>query len=120
MEVKTYHNLNLDYLNLMTDGDASMKKMMLDILFEELPVDLDWLSKYHNEKDWTNLKSVCHKLKSTLSFIGNDAMTIANMQIESNAMQVQNLDEIPDLIEKLFHWYPIVLKELKSYYNSLT
>lgn len=120
MEVKTYQHLNLDYLELMTDGDPSMKKMMLDILFEELPADLKLLSDYYEKEEWIDLKSISHKLKSTLSFIGNDHMTIANTQIEANAMYVQNLDEIPNLIAKLNEYYPIVMEELKSFYNTLS
>ena len=104
MKVKTYQHLNLDYLDLMTDGDADMKKMMLDILFEELPVEIDMLSKHHAAEAWDELKAVSHKLKSTLAFVGNDQMTVANNQIEHNAMYVENTQDIPTYIGKLNDW----------------
>lgn len=119
MNVKTYQNLNLDYLELMTDGDAEMKKMMLDILFEELPIELEALQQNYNNEDWNELKSISHKLKSTLSFIGNDQMTIANTQIEHNAMYVENTEDIPVLIGEVMDMYPVVLSELKTYYTTL-
>lgn len=119
MEVKTYQHLNLDYLELMTDGDADMKKMMLDILFEELPQEIELLSTHYSSQNWDDLKSIAHKLKSTLTFIGNDKMTIANTQIEHNAMYVENTDDIPGLIDQVEEMQPIVIGELKDYYDSL-
>lgn len=119
MEVKTYENLNLDYLNLMTGGDAEMQKMMLDILFEELPVEIELLSTHYNNQAWDDLKSISHKLKSTLAFVGNDQMTIANTQIEQNAMHVENTDDIPGLIGQIKEMYPKVMEELKGYYAGL-
>lgn len=119
MEVKTYQHLNLDYLDLMTAGDADMKKMMLDILFEELPVELEQLTTHYASGNWDDLKSISHKLKSTLSFIGNEQMTKANDQIEHNAMHVENTDAIPGLIDQVNAKYPVVMEELKAYYGEL-
>ena len=36
-----YNHINLDYLELMADGDTSMKKIMLDMLLDELPAELE-------------------------------------------------------------------------------
>ncbi len=119
MEVKTYQHLNLEYLELMTDGDADMKKMMLDILFEELPVEIEMLSTHYAAAAWKDLGSVSHKLKSTLTFIGNDPMTKANDQIEHNAMYVENTTDIPNLIAQVKEIYPLVMEELKGYYDGL-
>ena len=119
MEVKSYQHLNLEYLELMTAGDAEMQKMMLDILFEELPVEIDMLSTHYAAASWDDLKSVSHKLKSTLAFIGNKPMTTANDKIEHNAMYVEHTDEIPGLINEVKEAYPLVMAELKAYYAGL-
>lgn len=119
MEVNTYQHLNLEYLELMTAGDADMKKMMLDILFEELPVEIEMLSTHYAAAAWDDLKGVSHKLKSTLAFVGNDQMTVANDKIEHNAMYVENTSEIPGLIAQVKEAYPMVIEELKGYYEGL-
>lgn len=119
MEVKTYQHLNLEYLELMTAGDADMKKMMLDILFEELPAEIEMLSTHYAAAAWDDLKSVSHKLKSTLAFVGNDQMTAANDMIEHNAMYVENTADIPGLITQVRDAYPMVMEELKDYYAGL-
>jgi len=119
MEVKTYQHLNLEYLELMTAGDAEMKKMMLDILFEELPVEIEMLSTHYAAAAWEDLKSVSHKLKSTLAFVGNEQMTRANDQIEHNAMYVENTTDIPELIATVKEVAPLATEELKEYYAGL-
>jgi len=119
MEFKTYQHINLDYLNLMTDGDADMKKTMLEILFDELPKEIDLLSIHYASAAWEDLKSISHKLKSTLSFVGNERMTTANNQIEYNAMYVEQTDAIPGLIEEVKSLYPLAIAELKGYYQEL-
>ena len=103
----------------MTDGDADMKKTMLDILFEELPAEIDLLSKHYAAASWEDLKSVSHKLKSTLSFVGNEKMTAANSQIEHNAMYVEHTDAIPGLLDEVKAIYPLAMEELRAYYKGL-
>ncbi|MFK8010087.1 MAG: Hpt domain-containing protein [Saprospiraceae bacterium] len=83
MEVKVYNFINLDYLDMMSDGDLEMKKVMLDMLFEELPTELAKMRELANSEEWKELSSVAHKMKSTLSFVGCDAMTTANTDIET-------------------------------------
>lgn len=119
MEVETYQHINLDYLNLMTDGDNDMKKMMLDILFEEMPQEIALLTTHFEAENWEDLKSIAHKLKSTLMFVGNDQMTIANNQIEHNAMSVENISDIPDLINQVKEFRPLAMDELRAYYDKL-
>ena len=119
MEVKNFQNLNLDYLELMTDGDADMKKMMLDILFEELPQEIEQLSTHYASENWDDLKSIAHKLKSTLTFIGNDQMTVANNQIEHNAVHMVDTEDISVLIDEVKEMVPVVMEELKEYYEGL-
>ena len=82
MEVKVYNFINLDYLDMMSDGDLEMKKVMLDMLFEELPQEIAKMRQLTNTSDWNELKSVAHKMKSTLSFVGCDPMTSSNSDIE--------------------------------------
>ena len=83
MEVKVYNFINLDYLDMMSDGDLEMKKVMLDMLFEELPTELAKMRELANSGEWKELSSVAHKMKSTLSFVGCEAMTTANTDVET-------------------------------------
>jgi HPt (histidine-containing phosphotransfer) domain-containing protein len=104
--------INLDYLDLMSDGDAEMKKTMLLMLLEELPEEIQKLWQAYKINDWVDLRGISHKLKSTLSFVGNEAMTEANKKIEQYAYQQSNLDSIPKFITVLDNLYPSVAKAL--------
>lgn len=115
----TYHYLNLDYLNLMTDGDDEMKKVMIDMLFEELPQELEKMAQLNSESNFEELKSVSHKMKSTLSFIGNDTMTEANKEIEAILKTGGDTEKILGLITTLNELQPNVIAELQSEYNKL-
>ena len=105
--------INLSYLDLMSDGDEEMKLTMIEMLLSEIPEEMEKLQTSYDEKNWVQLREVSHKMKSTLSFVGNEAMTEANKRIEDIAKSVSGLEELPDLLDKLMDIYPKALNELK-------
>ena len=82
MTASTQAQIDLSYLEMMADGDAFMKKTMLDMLLEEMPPELEKLRGAYLAQDGDQLRQVAHKMKSTLAFVGNDAMTAANATLE--------------------------------------
>lgn len=114
-----YQYINLDYLNLMTDGDDEMKKVMIDMLFEELPQELEKMNVLELAGDSEELKSVSHKMKSTLAFIGNDNMTEANKQIEAILKSGEQTKKISDLLNILNEFHHKVIAELQLEYSKL-
>lgn len=119
MTASIYQYINLDYLNLMTDGDNDMKQVMLDMLFEELPQELEKMNQLHTESAWEELKAVSHKMKSTMSFVGNKAMTEANREVEAILKDGGDKNKIAGLLATLNEYQPKVLTELKIEYNKL-
>lgn len=118
MEVKTFEFINLDYLNLMADGDNNMKKIMLEMLFEELPTEVAKMRQLQQVGDWDEIKSVAHKMKSTLAFIGNETLSAANIEIENITKDngdTSNVDNLLNIIEEV---YPKAIAELKTEYNK--
>ncbi len=113
MNVNTYAHLNLDYLNLMSDGDLDMKKVMLEMLLEELPSEIKKMRPLMEDKKWEKLKDVSHKMKSTLAFVGNEEMTIANTVVEQISKDLENFEELPELITILENMTEKVMPELK-------
>ena len=119
MNVKTYNYINLDYLDMMSDGDESMKKVMLEMLLEELPQEVSKMTDLLETENWENLASVSHKMKSTLAFVGNDEMTIANKQIEQISKSNPSTDAISEHQSVLIKLCPMVLFELQEEYSKL-
>ena len=114
MSKSSYQFINLEYLEMMSDGDESMKKVMLEMLISELPEEIQKMSSHSNDSNWDELSSVSHKMKSTLAFVGNDQMTNANRDIEMITKTKGDTSKIPDLMETLESVTPKVLEELKT------
>lgn len=115
----TYDYINLEYMEMMSEGDPSMKKVMIEMLMEELPQEIDKMEALSVECNWSELMSVSHKMKSTLAFVGNENMTETNKQIESLSKEVCDIDKIPGLVGSLKNLCPKVLNELQQEMNKL-
>lgn len=113
MEVNTYQYINLEYMDMMSEGDDSMKKIMLEMLLEELPQEIKKMSSICAESNWQELAAVSHKMKSTLAFVGNPKMTEANKNIEKIAKESPSMDTLSGLVEVLNDLYPNILIELQ-------
>ena len=119
MNVKIYKYINLDYLDMMSDGDDSMKKTMLEMLLEELPREFGEMTTLLEQKKWETLSSVSHKMKSTLAFVGNEEMTKANQQVEQLAKSNPSTESLEDLLNSLVRLCPMVITELEEEFSKL-
>lgn len=119
MNVKIYKFINLDYMDMMSDGDGSMKKIMLEMLLEELPQEVKKMTVLLEQKNWEELGSVSHKMKSTLAFVGNEEMTAANKNVEQMAKSSPSPEAIRHLINVLEKLCPMAVAELKEEASKL-
>ena len=119
MNDQAYSYINLDYMNMMSDGDDGMKKVMLEMLLEELPMELEKMNRLASEANWQELGAVSHKMKSTLSFVGNDDMTNSNKGIEMICKTGEGLEGIPDRLGKLTEKAPFALGELRLEFERI-
>jgi len=101
---------------MMADGDDDMKATMIEMLVEEIPEEMEKMKQVHDVADWNELREVSHKMKSTLGFVGNDAMTAANKEIEDIAKTggTEGGEKVPELLGILFNIYPDAVEELKA------
>lgn len=109
--------INLSYLNLMADGDLKMKKLMLEMLLKEIPSELSKMQQFYQQHNWSDLRRASHKMKTTLSFIGNQSLSDANRSIEYVAKREEGLEQLPDFFGILKELSPKILRELRSVYE---
>lgn len=119
MTKSTYQYINLDYMYLMSDNDEDMLMVMIDMLLEELPIEMEKIHQFAEAEDWENLKQVSHKMKSTLAFVGNDVLTESNKEIEHIAKTKTNLYKLPELLANLNNFTPKTIVELKQEQSRL-
>lgn len=114
MNTDTHSILDLSYLEMMADGDAFMKKTMIDMLIEELPAEVTKLRQAFLEQHADNLRNVAHKMKSTLAFVGHPAMTVANSALEDIGREATDLQRASVHLGVMERYAPQVLAALQA------
>jgi HPt (histidine-containing phosphotransfer) domain-containing protein len=97
----SFANINLEYLETMTDGDSEMMKTMLEMLLVEIPEEFEKMDVALAAKDWNEMFQLSHKMKTTLSFIGNSTMIEINKVLEDNTRHRTDLAAVPTLLKSL-------------------
>lgn len=119
MNQTQYKYINLDYLDMMTEGDAEMQKEILGIVVEEITNDIPRMIAFFRQGDMENTHQLAHKFKSTLAFVGNDLMTNANQEAELITKIGGETEKLPGLFNIIEEMQPKVLDELQAMYDSL-
>lgn len=116
MSVATFRHINLEYLETMTDGDADMMQTMLEMLIAEIPEEMDNMKQCAEKEDWNEIFQISHKMKTTLSYIGNTEMIELNRQIEHDARHREDISTLPARIATLCAMSVPVVEELGQAY----
>lgn len=114
METTNDNCINLDYLRLMADNDEDMVQTMLEMLLEELPTEMEKIREMAAANNWDELTKVSHKMKSTLAFVGNEAMTAANKELERVTKYKTDLPLVGNLVRTLDDKLPSVMDALRK------
>ena len=111
--ITEFHHIDLEYLEKMTEGDRTLERDMLNVLVRELQVEIPKMRTLHAAGAWRQLAEVSHRLKSSLAYAGNAAMTKTNGEIELIASRGQGVETLADLLAELEAALPPVLAELQ-------
>jgi HPt (histidine-containing phosphotransfer) domain-containing protein len=112
--MESTQTINLDYLRLMADNDDEMIQTMLGMLLEELPEEMRKIKELCLVENWDELTRVSHKMKSTLAFVGNDAMANANKELERVTKYKTDLTFAPSFVAILHEHLPAVMEALEK------
>ncbi|MGB1206690.1 MAG: response regulator [Chitinophagales bacterium] len=111
--------IDLSYLDSLTGGNTSIKLTMLETLVRDLPKEIAQVEMDFNRYDWEGLKQSAHKIKSTCSYIGLTKMTENAKNIENNAWERKNLNNLAPLIKELASTCRDAHQELINEFNQL-
>ena len=104
--------IDLQYLRSMSDGDDDMFATLVQMIIAELPQEIALMNQALLSEDWNTLFEISHKMKTTLSFIGNERMIIANKKIEDFSRKQLNLQHVPEMMGVLNSLTDDVVREL--------
>ncbi len=111
--------IDLSYLDLMADGDELLKKLMLEMLLDEFPAEIQKMQELYKLESWRELRGVSHRMKTTLSFIGNEPLSDVNCQVEYAVKHQIDLENLPPLFEEISRLAPDILLQLEAAYEEL-
>lgn len=106
--------LDLSFLNNAVGNDTGLKKQMIEIMLRETPDELALIQQYYDEQNWDRLRSVAHKFKSAVTYLGLHSIENTIKTIQLNAEKRINLHELPPLINELTSTCDKALEELKQ------
>jgi HPt (histidine-containing phosphotransfer) domain-containing protein len=86
----------------LSDGNKTFVKEMITLFLSENPEEIKLLEKGIAEKNYKGIKSVAHKLRSTIPFIGLDKVIEKEVaEIERLASEMGDMKEIESRLSKI-------------------
>jgi HPt (histidine-containing phosphotransfer) domain-containing protein len=65
---------NLEYLFDLAKGDDEFVKEMLEVFLTENPEELEHLSRAIKSRNYSDIKQIAHKLRSSIPYVGLDSI----------------------------------------------
>ncbi len=105
---------NLDYLNGLSKGNNTFVEEMIEIFLTENPEEIRLLESGINDKNYTLIKASAHKMKSTIPFVGLDAIIGDDLsEIEKLCLENGDIHRIIELFSKVKNICLKAIEELK-------
>jgi len=92
---------DLTYLKELANGSNQFMNEMITLFITQTPEALSNIEKYHQNKDWKSLRTVVHKMKPSVSFVGLKEIENDVHIIEESAANETGLEQLPELISKV-------------------
>ena len=87
----------LDYIG----GSEKIMGRILDKIKSEIPIDTQTIINFQSTKDLESLGAVCHKMKPNIQMLGNTKLFNNIVQLEHDAKQAENLDDLQERVALL-------------------
>jgi len=111
-ELKT---CNLDYLYELSKGDMGFIREMIEVFLAENGGELDNLERKINDGDFSQIKQIAHKLRSSIPYVGLDSKIGSEIaEIEELGRQEKDLKKIQSLFKKVRTVSNDAIAELKN------
>jgi HPt (histidine-containing phosphotransfer) domain-containing protein len=104
-----------EHLNTLSRGNKTFIKEIIDIFLEQNPIELKELESAINSKDYTSIRSISHKMKTSVGFIGISQLLPELNEIESlasNEGKINAIQAIFSHVKSICYQASIELKKL--------
>ena len=119
---KTEHESNntlisKEHLNSLSRGNTSFIKEIVQLFLNQNPKELVDLEKAINEKNYSDIKSISHKMKTSVGFIGIQKLLPILSKIEELSQKTEEISQIELLFKEVKSTCLLASEELKIYIN---
>lgn len=107
--------INKEHLNTLSRGNKAFIKEIIDIFLEQNPNELVELEKSILAKDYSAIRSISHKMKTSVGFIGINQLLPELSTIEKMAINEGDINNIQSKfthVKTICHQATIELKEM--------
>jgi signal transduction histidine kinase/HPt (histidine-containing phosphotransfer) domain-containing protein len=111
--------INLDYLKEISGGDAMIISKTIEKFLETTPEILDQMDRHLLHEEHTELGRAAHKLKSSVAFMGIDAIKETILEIESITKNKTELSKLPAHVGRVRQVLEQAYGELREALDSL-
>lgn len=92
---------DLSYLKSMSSGDNALVIELIELFLENAPVTLQNMEDHCQQQQWSALAAEAHKLKPNLAYMGMEKSKSLILELEKDAKEQQNTDELAEKIKTL-------------------
>lgn|SRR5690349_19080081 len=103
---------SLELLREFSRGKEDFVDKMVQVFKEETPKSIALLREYYSKDEYKKVSDVAHKMRTSIDML--DIKTIQNdvRLIEDFARQQKNLDQLPNLINRVIATCELVITQL--------
>lgn len=105
---------DLAYLKELANGSNQFMNEMITLFITQTPEALDNIEKHFQNKDWKLLRSVVHKMKPSISFVGLKEIEADVLTMEELAANETGLEQLPALIANVKNVCKEAIAELEA------
>lgn len=114
MAIDKKRMFDLTNLNEMLGGDQKAIFQMVKIFLQATPESLSELNKSYQKEDYDGVSKLAHKLKSSVDIFCVNDIKQDIRRLENNTRDSINIDEVPELIEKINTTLNLAIEQVKE------
>ncbi|MBI3520707.1 MAG: response regulator [Bacteroidetes bacterium] len=94
-----YSVIRVEHLHTLSRGNLTFIKEIIRLFLDQNPTEAIELEKAIQQKDYTAIRSIAHKMKTSVGFIGIEQLLAPLNQLEDLAMREANISDIASIFK---------------------
>jgi HPt (histidine-containing phosphotransfer) domain-containing protein len=114
MSIENEIIIDLSYLKEVASDSTEFMIEMIDIFLAQTPGYVNQLAEAIDQKDWTKMADLSHKVKPTLSFMGVESAKNTLQEIETKSRNHEDYEGIVVEFNKLKEVFKVIFLKLED------